>query len=213
MASPEQLFDRLAIRDLLENSVVWFDTADWERLSTVWHEGGRMMTPWFQGTADEFIRVNRERFNHGVRVLHFLGGSSIDVEADRGIAQTKMRLSQRAEVEGVVCDVVCAGRYYDFLERRGERWGLVLRQPIYESDRIDAVDPTATLKLDRMRLMSFPEGYRHLAYLQIAIGYSVRSDMPGVTGPEVEKLYAKGAQWLKGASIEAIDGTTQRLAA
>ena len=79
--------------------------------------------------------------------------------------------------------------------------------------RIDAVDPTATLKLDRMRLMSFPEGYRHLAYLQIAIGYSVRSDMPGVTGPEVEKLYAKGAQWLKGASIEAIDGTTQRLAA
>lgn len=105
MASPEQLIDRLAIRELLENSVVWFDTADWERLSTVWHDGARMTTPWFQGTADEFIRVNRERFNHGVRVLHFLGGSSIDVEADRAIAQTKMRLSQRAEVEGVVCDV------------------------------------------------------------------------------------------------------------
>jgi hypothetical protein len=213
MVPSEEFTDRLAIRDLLENWVVWFDTADWERLSTVWHEGGRMMTPWFQGTGDEFVKVNRERFNHGVRVLHFLGGSSIDVEGDRAIGQTKMRISQRAEVEGVVCDVVCAGRYYDLLEKRGERWGLVLRQPIYENDRIDPVDPTATLKLNRLRLMSFPEGYRHLAYLQIGIGYSVRPDMPGVTGPEVESLYVKGAQWLKGTSIEVIDGKTQRLAA
>jgi hypothetical protein len=36
--------------------------------------------------------------------------------------------------------------------------------------------------------------------------------MPGVTGPEVESLYVKGAQWLKEASIEVIDGKTQRLA-
>jgi len=97
----------------------WFDTADWERLSTVWHEGGRMMTPWFQGTGDEFVKVNRERFNHGVRVLHFLGGSSINVEGNRAIGQTKMRISQRAEVEGVVCDVVCAGAITIFLKSEG----------------------------------------------------------------------------------------------
>ena len=42
MASADQLIDRLAIRDLLENWVVWHDAADWERFSTVWHEGGRM---------------------------------------------------------------------------------------------------------------------------------------------------------------------------
>ncbi len=47
---------------------------------------------------------------------------------------------------------------------------------------------------NRLRSMSFPEGYRHLAYLQIGIGYSVRPDMPGVTGPGVESLYVKGAQ-------------------
>jgi len=172
-----------------------------------------MMTTWFQGTGDEFIKVSRERFNRGVRIHHFLGGSSIDLEGDRAIAQTKMTISQRAKVEGVVCDVVCTGRYYDFLEKRGERWGLVLRQPIYEKDRIDPVDSTATLKLDWTRLMSFPEGYRHLAYLQVGIGYSVRPDMPGLTGPEVDALYIKGALWLKGASIEVIDGETPRLAA
>lgn len=213
MAPAEQLIDRLAIRDLLENWAVWCDAADWDRLSTVWHEGGRMMATWFQGTGDEFIKVSRERFNRGVRILHFLGGSSIEIEGDRAIAQTKMRISQRAKVEGVLCDVVCTGRFYDFLEKRGERWGFILRQPIYEQDRIDPVDSTATLKLDWMRLMSFPEGYRHLAYLQVAIGYSVRPDMPGLTGPEVDALYIEGAHWLKGASIGVIDGETQRLAA
>jgi SnoaL-like domain len=213
MAPAEELIDRLAIRDLLENWAVWRDAADWERFSTVWHDGGRMMATWFQGTSDEFIEVSREGFNRGVRMLYFLGGSSIDVEGDRAIAQTKMTISQRAKVEGVICDVVCTGRFYDFLEKRGGRWGLVLRQPIYERDRIDPVDSTATLKLDWMRLMSFPEGYRHLAYLQISIGYSVRSDMPGLTGPEVDALYVKGARWLKGASIEAVDGKPPSLAA
>jgi hypothetical protein len=213
MAPAEELIDRLAIRDLLENWAVWRDAADWERFSTVWHEGGRMMATWFQGTADEFIKVSRERFNRGVRIQHILGGSSIDVEGDRAIAQTKMTISQRAKVEGVICDVVCTGRFYDFLEKRGGRWGFVLRQPIYERDRIDPVDSTATLKLDCMRLMSFPEGYRHLAYLQVGIGYSVRPDMPGLTGPEVDALYIEGARWLKGASIEVIDDKTSRLAA
>lgn len=40
MAPADELIDRLAIRDLLENWAVWRDAADWERLSTVWHEGG-----------------------------------------------------------------------------------------------------------------------------------------------------------------------------
>ena len=31
----------------------------------------------------------------------------------------------------------------------------------------------------------FPEGYRHLAYLQTQIGYKVKPDMPGLKGPEV----------------------------
>ncbi len=205
--------DRLAIRDLLENWAVWHDAADWERLSTVWHEGGRMITTWFQGTGDEFIKVSREEFKRGVRILHFLGGSSIDIEGERAIAQTKMTMSRRATLEGVVCDVACTGRFYDFLEKRGGRWGLVLRQPIYERDRMDPIDPTATLKLDWTRLMSFPEGYRHLAYLLAGTGYPVQLDIPGLSGPEVDALYTRGARWLKGESIEAVDGNPLRFAA
>ena len=67
----------------------------------------------------------------------------VDVSGDRAIAQTKMTISQRATVEQHVCDVVCTGRFYDFFERRSGRWGLVLRQPIYEQDRLDPVDPAS----------------------------------------------------------------------
>ena len=97
------------------------------------------------------------------------------------------------------CDVLCTGRFYDFLERRAGRWGLVLRQPIYEKDRLDPLDPSASLSLDRELLGRFPAGYRHLAYLQTRIGYEVKRDMPGLTGDAVQALYARGTRWLEAA--------------
>ena len=194
--------DRQAIRDLVENWVVWRDAGDWDRFRTLWHPDGRMMATWFQGTADKFITVSQEGFARGVRILHFLGGTSIDRADDRAIAQTKMTISQRALVHEVLCDVVCTGRFYDFLERDASRWVLVLRQPIYEKDRLDPVDPAARLELDRAQLERFPEGYRHLAYLQTNIGYQVKTDMPGLTGPEVEALYRRGAAWLAGGPCD-----------
>jgi hypothetical protein len=193
--------DRLAIREVIENWALWRDAGDWERFRTVWHDDGRMMATWFQGPASEFIRVSTEGWNRGVSILHFLGGSTIDLAGGRAIAQTKMTISQRADVHGVRVDVVCTGRFYDFMERRGERWGVVLRQPIYEKDRMDPVDPAARLTLDPELLVQFPEGYRHLAYLQTGIGYQVKPDMPGLKGPEVEALYARGKRWLAGAPL------------
>ena len=195
--------DRQAIRDLIENWVVWRDAGDWERFRTVWHEDGRMMATWFQGPAAEFIEVSRAGFERGVSILHFLGGTSIDVAGVRAIAQTKMTISQRALVHDHVCDVVCTGRFYDFLEQREGRWGIVLRQPIYEKDRLDPVDPSVALTLDPALLERFPVGYRHLAYLQTQLGFAVKPDMPGLAGPEVETLYARGAAWLAGDPLRA----------
>jgi SnoaL-like domain len=193
-----QLLDRLAIRDLVENWAVWRDAGDWERFATVWHEEGWMSATWFQGPARDFMRVSQEGFAKGVRILHFLGGTSIDLAGERAIAQTKMTISQRALVHDVLCDVVCTGRFYDFLEKRRGQWGIVRRQPIYEKDRIDPVDPAATLRLDQKALAALPEGYRHLAYMQELIGYKVKRDMPGLTGAEVEELYGEGREWLAG---------------
>jgi hypothetical protein len=194
--------DELKIRQLVERWAVWRDAGDWERFATVWHPDGVMMATWFQGSFRDFIRVTQEGWAKGVSILHFLGGSAIEVAGERAIAQTKMTISQRGPVEGVPCDVVCTGRFYDFLVKVGGEWKLLHRQPIYEKDRIDPIDPAARLNLDAKRLAEMPEGYRHLAYIQTGIGYQVKMDMPMLKGREVEALYARGARWLAGHALE-----------
>jgi hypothetical protein len=196
MADPS-VPDRTSIRDLIENWAIWRDAGDWERFAGVWHEDGWMSATWFQGSASEFIRVTKEGWAKGVSILHFLGGTSIDLAGHRAIAQTKMTISQRGLVHGVECDVVCTGRFFDFVEKRAGKWGIVRRQPIYEKDRLDPVDPTAVLKLDQAKLKLLPEGYRYLTYIQEEIGYRVKRDMPGLKGAEVEKLYEEGRHWLQ----------------
>lgn len=192
--------DKLAIRETVENWVLWRDAGDWERFATVWHSDGWMTATWFQGPAQDFIEVSREGFNKGVNILHFLGGWGCEIVKERAISQTKMTINQRAQVDGGLVDVVCTGRFYDFFEKRQGRWAIVRRQPIYEKDRLDPVDPSVKLKLDAEKLARFPEGYRHLAYLQSKNGFQVKADLPGLRGPAVEKLYAEGKAWLAGSA-------------
>jgi hypothetical protein len=160
-----------------------------------------MMATWSQGTADEFIARSQAGFERGIRILHELGGTTIEVRGMRAIAQTRMTIHQRSQVHGVECDVACIGRFYDFIDKRAGRWGLVLRQPIYEVDRLTVVDPSEVLALDRTRLERYPVGYRHLAYLQEEAGYTPKVDMPGLMGPELDQLYARGSRWLAGEPL------------
>jgi hypothetical protein len=191
--------EKLAIVEVVQNWALWRDAGDWERFRTVWDKDGWMTATWFQGPAEKFIEVSRAGFEKGVSILHFLGGSSVDVKGERAIAQTKMTINQRASVDGVVVDVVCTGRFYDFFAQRRGKWGIVRRQPIYEKDRMDPVDPAAKLALDPELLGRFPEGYRHLAYLQTKNGFTIKLDLPQLKGPVVQALYAHGRAWLDGA--------------
>lgn len=201
MTPDELMKEKLAVREVIENWALWRDAGDWERFKTVWHSDGWMTATWFQGPASEFIKVTIEGFNKGVSILHLLGGFTCDIAGTRAISQTKMTINQRAPLDGVMVDVVCTGRFYDFLEKRDGRWGIVRRQPIYEKDRLDAVDPSAVIKLDKELLEKFPEGYRHLAYLQTKAGFKVEKfALPGLRGPIVEKLYAEGKAWLAGSA-------------
>jgi hypothetical protein len=233
--------DKLAIREVIENWALWRDAGDWDRFATVWHDDGWMSATWFQGPAKAFIEVSRAGFEKGVSILHFLGGFTCDIAGTRAIAQTKMTINQRAAVDGLEVDVVCTGRFYDFLEKRAPRperptgvdgprperptgvdgprperptgvdgprperptgvegWGIVRRQPIYEKDRMDPVEPSRRVMLDVTLLNKFPEGYRHLAYLQSRNGFTIKDGLPGLRGEAVERLYAEGRAWLAGS--------------
>ncbi|GAA2082185.1 nuclear transport factor 2 family protein [Actinomadura alba] len=199
---PTHADDREAhqVRKVVEDWAIFRDAGDWDAFAGVWHTDGWMTATWFQGPYREFIDVSREGFERGIQISHFLGGFTCTIESTRAVAQTKMKIEQRAKVHGVEVDVTCSGRFYDFLEHRDGTWGIVRRQPVYERDRLDLVDPTSTLILDPNVLTSYPSGYRHLAYIQKHLGYDVMSDLPGLRGPAIEQLYSEGTAWLDGAS-------------
>jgi len=209
-----EMMDRLLIREAVENWVLWRDRGDWARFRTIWHPDGRMTATWFQGGWEQFMEGSQIGFDKGVRVLHVLGASTIDVVRDRATAETKMTIHQRAIVEGVLCDVACMGRSYDLFERRGDRWGLVLRQHVYDKDRIDPVDLDSRVVLDRSVLEGFPDGYRHLAYVQQSLGLEIRRDLPCAGTVEAEAVLRSGARWLSGMSAaDLVEGSVEGVAA
>ena len=192
--------DKNEIAEILNNWAVWNDSGNWDRLPSLWHADGWITVTLYDGPAAKFIDINRDRFEKGTGARHVLGGISIDITRHRAISQSKVTIVQRGVVDGTPVDVTCLGRFYDFLEKREGRWGLVRRQPIYELDRMDVVDPSVTIKLDPTLLNRFPVGYRHVAYVQTKLGFTVNDNLPELNGPIVSKLYAQGQAWLDGAT-------------
>lgn len=190
--------DRIEISQLIEDWALWRDTGQWDRLATVWHSEGRMVTTWCEASGVEFIERTRAAWANGLSALHAQSGTTVDIAGDRALAQTRMRITQRGLVHGVLVDVECDGRFWDALQRENGGWKLRLRQPIYELDRMIPVDPATRPTLDGELLGSFPEGYRHLAYLQTGLGMEVGRSLPGTRGPAVEALFERGRRWLAG---------------
>ncbi len=193
--------DYEAIRRVVDDWVIFRDSGAFDRLAGLWHEDGEMKTTWAQVSATDFVKRSRAAFEGGAHITHFHGGFHCDIVGNRAIAQTKVTITQRADIDGVTCEAVCLGRFYDFFARRDGCWKIVLRQPIYESDRLSPVRPAESLVLDETLLTQFPVGYQHLGYLQTKLGMTVKTDMPGLRGPETEALYARGAAWLEGEDL------------
>ena len=192
------LLDVMKIRDLIERWAVYRDALLWDKFRTIWHPDGVMTATWTEGPYEDFIKITEEGVKNGLNIMHILGGSAIEVNGNRAVAMTKFMILQRAAVDGVLCDVTCYARHYDLWEKRG-RWGLVYRETIADKDRIDPVDNTETVVLDRSLLEQFPIEYRHLAYLQTKVGYNVNKDCPRLSGGKsLEALYKKGEDWLSG---------------
>ena len=202
-AGPSALLDQLEIRTLIENWVLWRDAGEWDRFAALWHRDGRMITTWSQAPAAEFIARSQRAWESGaLKVLHGLEGTTIEIEGARAVAQTRMYILQRGEIDGVAVDVTCRGRFWDLLEKVDDRWALLLRQPVYELDSLSTVDPGQSLSLDPDLLARFPEGYRHLAYLQTRMGFEVSRTMPGTRGLEIEALKHNSRRWLAGGDFE-----------
>jgi hypothetical protein len=194
-----ELLDQLEISLLLQNWALWRDSGEWEKLRTTVHPDATMTATWFQGPFHEFIEAAKASSGKPPRSQHALGGTSIELNRNRAIAQTRLTLIVRTQLDGTEVEVTCHGRFFDRVEKRGGAWRIARRSLIYEMDRVVAVDPGARLALDRAQLERFPEGYRHLAYVQSRAGAQVNPDLP-TARPESQKMLMREAQaWLAAA--------------
>jgi hypothetical protein len=58
------------------------------------------------------------------------------------------------------------------------------------------VDAQQRIQLDPALLARFPDGYRHLAYLQTRAGATVNADLPTAKGAALDRLIAEAQAWL-----------------
>ncbi len=200
-----ELLERMRIREVIENWVLWRDSARWDDLRTCYHRDGSGCRPWRGSRCtgrDAFLELAKAPRPRGGPSGHVLGGTAVTLAGARAIAETKVTIQVRAPVEGVLCDVLAAARFYDFFERREDVWAIALRQLIYEKDRIDPIDPAGPRPvLDPALLASYPEAIRYFAYIQVRSGWDPKRDTPTLRSPECERLYEAGRRWLEGDAL------------
>lgn len=191
-----QAADREEIRSLIAEWALCRDTGRFDRLRNLFAPCATIQTTWFEGSADEFVDRSQASFGGAIRAQHFIGTSSVDVSADRAVADTRIMLQLRAPIGTAWVDVTCYGRFFDFLIRHEGAWRIQRRIPVYDKDRMDAVDPSKPPVVDPVRLAALPEGHRHIAYVQ-ALGGAAPT--PGLIEPGSEaeqRLYEDGSRWL-----------------
>lgn len=193
------ILERLEIAQAVQDWGLWRDTGQWDRLRRLYTHDATVSTTWFVGSAAQFVERSIESARKGARAQHFIGASTVELNGDRAVAETRMVLLIRAGLEGTEIDVTCYGRLYDWFLRTGEGWRIHMRGAIYEKDRLDPVDPAARVSLDGAALARFPEGYRHVAYVQARGGASITPDLPTPGSASLARLYAAGAAWLAGS--------------
>ena len=191
------MLDRNAIVHVVTDWALFRDAGRWDQLRRLFADGAVIHTTWFAGSAEEFVERSIEAKKRGARAQHFMGAATVDIAGDRAVAETPMILMLRAAVEGVPVDVTCHGRFYDRFVRERGSWRILLREPIYEKDRIDAVQPGQAIPLDAARLSQFAEGYRHVAYVQSLGGASLVPGLRTAGSAEDAALCAEGAAWLR----------------
>jgi SnoaL-like domain len=201
--------ERDAIRNVIAEWALARDTAQWEKLRSLYAPDATMQTTWFEGSADEFVERSAKGFGRSARAQHLVGASVIELGDTRATAETRIVLLLRAALGRAQVDVTCYGRFFDFLETHGSKWRICNRVPIYEKDRIDPVNPLERLDIDYERLWRFAEGYRHVAYVQSLAGADVTKGLIEPGSVEEQNLYREGAKWLAQEKGENHDGDTR----
>ena len=193
----QNLIEKLTITDVVQSWAMYRDMGDWERLRSTVHADATMTATWYNGSFEGFIEALQASWRKGSRSQHFVGSTVVDLQGTKAVAQTRMSILVRGKLGDQAVDVTSVGRFFDRVEKRQGVWRIAKRCVIYEKDRMDPVSPQALISLEPALLEKFPEGYRHLAYLQTKAGGEVNPNLPTASGPVLDQLLTQADAWLR----------------
>ncbi len=194
--TPEHLLDRSAICDVLQNWGLLRDRCDWDALRGVYAPGATMQTTWMDGPATDFVDVCQRMSAGPSRALHYIGVPIVKLNGSIALAQTRITILVRTQLNGIEVDATCYGWFIDRMVKLDGRWLIQHRAPIYEMDTLTAVDPDVKLNLDAQVLAGYPASYKHMAYMQSIVGAPINLDLPLPNSQAQEQLLHDCSLWL-----------------
>lgn len=199
MISCEQLSDRLACADVIQQWGLARDQLQWDDLLATFASGGTISVSWYIGSIEGFVDRLRSRPAGGSIAKHHLFPSLIRVNGNRALAETSVIIRVRQETGGVLCDLTSNGRFLDRLEIVGGQWKISTRHAVYEQDRLDPVAPSSKMGelIDAAQRSGFPAAYRFMGYRITATGGQLATTVLIDNSPEILSLLQENDIWLK----------------
>ena len=195
----KKLLDKVAIGHVVADWGIFRDTCRWEELRGTYGANGMMSVSWFEGSADDFVNGCKRMSSATPDPMvthHVISNGHVEVAGDHAVADTRVTILVRLQVDGVLCDVTIIGRFFDLFERAEDGWKIRRREVVYEKDSIAPVDPNERLIVDTEKLATFPEAQRWTGYFLGQRGVALRPDLPIPGSPTLTMLVEGGRAWL-----------------
>lgn len=177
------------------------DSDDWGALAGCYHDGATMNISWISDQATQFVARSRamaENRAPGAHTKHVMASPWIEIKGDKAFGRINVNLFIRSQLDGQEFDIQSWFRFFDLLEKREGRWGIVKRTAVYEKDRFDACDPRGVPAdfFEDMDLSGFPDATKYLNYYQKRGGREPRTDVVTVFSAEERALREEGYAWI-----------------
>jgi hypothetical protein len=153
----DELQARLAIEDTLKRFARGVDRKDWALVRSAYHEGAVDLHGFFNGPADELVRIVERMHEKQDHSMHFISNILIEfTAADRALVESYVLVFQRflAGADGVKPGTagvrkLATARYVDRFEARRGDWRIAHRTLVFADIQEESLDKPVT----------FPEGF------------------------------------------------------
>jgi hypothetical protein len=190
--------DKYACAEVIQSWGLFRDQNRWDELLETFTSDGTIAVSWFRGSFPDFVEQCRLRSVRPSRAKHLLTPSVVRVAGSRALAETSVVILVRQDIKGIAVDLTSHARFLDRLERRGV-WKITERATVYEHDRLDPVEPSATFAemMQRANCSQYPPPYRYMAFRVISSGGALATPVYCDGALETEELRTRYKVWLE----------------